>query len=159
VQGREGIALPRPENLTLEMDMIRQLLLASTLALATVAAHAGPTATHEGVMTDLEGKTLYTFDKDAPGRSNCAGDCLAKWPAFMARAEARESGNFTLVARAEGGKQWAFKGKPLYYFAGDQAAGQRNGNGIGGVWHAVDAGQADSPKASAYGSSYGGYAY
>jgi predicted lipoprotein with Yx(FWY)xxD motif len=141
--------------------MIRKTLIVSALALLAQAAWAGPTATQNGIMTDTAGNTLYTFDKDAPGKSNCAGDCLKKWPAFIAKPEAGETGDFSLIGRTDGGRQWAFKGKPLYYFAGDQAPGQRNGEGVGGVWHVIDASPAGIPKAGnygatgAYGSSYG----
>ena len=133
--------------------MIRKTLIVSALAFVAQAAWAGPTATHNGIMTDASGNTLYTFDKDEPGRSNCAGDCLKKWPAFIAKPEARETGDFSLIERTYGGRQWVFKGKPMYYFAGDQAPGQRNGEGIGGVWHVIDASQAEAPKAADYGGS------
>ena len=31
-------------------------------------------------LTDTEGKTLYWFKKDSPGKSTCSGACLEKWP-------------------------------------------------------------------------------
>lgn len=133
--------------------MNRKTLIVSALALVAQAAWAGPTATQNGIMTDAAGNTLYTFDKDEPGRSNCAGDCLTKWPAFIAKPEARETGDLSLIGRTDGGRQWAFNGKPLYYFAGDQAPGQRNGEGIGGVWHVIDARHADTPREGSYGAS------
>jgi len=133
--------------------MIRKTLMVSALALVAQAAWAGPTATQNGIMTDAAGNTLYTFDKDEPGRSNCAGDCLKKWPAFIAKSEAGETGDFSLIGRTDGGRQWTFKDKPLYYFAGDQAPGQRNGEGIGGLWHVIDANQAGAPRTADYGAS------
>jgi predicted lipoprotein with Yx(FWY)xxD motif len=133
--------------------MIRKTLIVSALALVIQATWAGPTATLNGIMTDSAGNTLYTFDKDEPGRSNCAGDCLKKWQAFIAKPEARETGDFSLIGRADGGRQWAVKGKPMYYFAGDQTPGQRNGEGIGGVWHVIDASQAGAPRAADSGAS------
>ena len=133
--------------------MIRKTLIVSALALVALAACAGPTATQNGIMTDAAGNTLYAFDNDEPGGSNCAADCLKKWSAFIAKPEARETGDFSLIGRTDGARQWTFKGKPLYFFAGDHASGQRNGEGIGGVWHVIDASQAEAPKAADYGGS------
>jgi predicted lipoprotein with Yx(FWY)xxD motif len=89
---------------------------------------------HDGVLADAAGRTLYTFDKDAPGKSNCTGGCLGTWPAFIARPEAAASGEFGLVADT---RQWTVDGKPLYYYAGDAKPGDHNGDGQGGVWHAI----------------------
>jgi predicted lipoprotein with Yx(FWY)xxD motif len=103
----------------------------------------------DGVLADAAGRTVYTFDKDAPGKSNCSGGCLAAWPAFMAKDGASAKGDFTLIDAA-GGKQWTVKGMPLYYFAGDSKPGERNGDGSGGVWHTVG----NAVKAAAATSAY-----
>lgn len=100
---------------------------------AAAAAQAQP-AMRDGVLADPTGRTLYTFDKDAPGKSNCTGGCLAAWPAFVAKADAQASGEFGLVAET---RQWTVNGKPLYYYVGDAKPGDRTGDGQGGVWHAV----------------------
>ena len=105
---------------------------AFTLFLAATA-HAQPVM-RGGVLADAAGRTLYTFDKDAPGKSNCTGGCLAAWPAFIAKPAARAVGEFGLVA---GTRQWTMAGKPLYYYVGDAKPGDRTGDGQGGVWHAV----------------------
>ena len=44
-------------------------------------------------------------------------------------------GDWTVVTRDEGAKQWAYKGKPLYTFVQDKKAGDMAGEGKGGVWH------------------------
>lgn len=103
------------------------------LLLVAGAAHAQP-AMHDGVLADPSGRTLYTFDKDAPGKSNCTGGCQAAWPAFVAKPEAIATGEFGLIA---GTGQWTVNGKPLYYYAGDVKPGDSIGDGQGGVWHAV----------------------
>ena len=69
-----------------------------------------------GFRADAAGRTVYTFDKDELNKSNCAGGCLAAWPAFVAKAGATPQGDFGLI-EAKGSMQWAVKGKPLYYFA------------------------------------------
>lgn len=85
---------------------------------------------------DAKGMTLYIYDKDVePGKSACAGDCAKAWPAFAAPADAKPFGDWTLVARADGSKQWAVKGKPLYRSAKDGQLGDANGNGADNAWH------------------------
>ncbi len=119
------------------------LLAATALALLAGGVHAQPVA-RNGVLADSTGRTLYIFDKDMPGKSNCTGGCLTAWPAFMAKPTAKPDGDFDLVV-SNGASQWAFKGKPLYYFAGDANPGERNGDGSGGSWHVVPA---STPSAS-----------
>ena len=119
--------------------MNRALVFAS-LALFTLMANANPTSESNGVMSSKDGRTLYTFDKDQAGKSNCSGGCIAAWPAFAVANPALADGDFSVVTRADGGQQWAFKGMPLYFFAGDAKPGDINGDNQGGVWHAVRVG-------------------
>ena len=91
------------------------------------------------IYTDAKGMTLYTFDKDAAGKSNCDGDCAAKWPPLMAAADAKAEGEWTIVERSDGSKMWAYEGKPLYTYADDKKAGDMTGEGKGGVWHVAKA--------------------
>lgn len=91
------------------------------------------------VYTDANDMTLYTFDKDAAGKSNCDAGCLAKWPAFKAEAGAMAEGDWTVVDASDGTKMWAHKGKPLYTFVDDKKAGDVTGDGVGGVWHLATA--------------------
>ncbi len=69
--------------------------------------------------------TLYTFDKDiaGSGKSTCNGGCVVTWPPLYATATAKAFGDFTIIARDTGEKQWAYKGEPLYFFVGDSAPG------------------------------------
>lgn len=115
---------------------MKQSTFAAAFALSLLvagAAQAQPVM-RDGVLADAAGRTLYTFDKDAPGKSNCSGGCLAAWPAFIAKAEAQASGDFGLIADT---RQWTMNGKPLYYYVGDAKPGDRTGDGQGGVWHVV----------------------
>lgn len=89
-----------------------------------------------GMLTDAKGMTLYTFDKDTvAGKSACNGPCLAAWPALVAASGDMAMGDWTVITRDDGSKQWAYKGKPLYTFAHDGKAGDMTGDGKGGVWH------------------------
>jgi predicted lipoprotein with Yx(FWY)xxD motif len=89
-----------------------------------------------GMFTDAKGMTLYTFDNDKePNKSACAGNCLNNWPVLKAEATDKDMGDWKVITRDDGSKQWAYKGKPLYYFAMDKAAGDKVGDGRGMVWH------------------------
>ena len=49
--------------------------------------------------------------------------------------DAKDSGNWTVVVRDDGAKQWAYKGKPLYFWKDDKKAGDAEGDGRNNVWH------------------------
>ena len=119
--------------------MTRIAPLAIALLLAANAALAAPAMTAEtatgAILTAPDGKSLYTFDKDAPGTSNCAGDCVVNWPILAAAATDKAEGDYTIIDRADGARQWAYKGLPLYTFFKDAAAGDTLGDGVKGVWH------------------------
>jgi predicted lipoprotein with Yx(FWY)xxD motif len=101
------------------------------------SATAAPTKTMDGVLTNSAGMTLYTFDKDAAGsgKSVCNGQCAANWPPLMAAADAKASGDYTVITRDDGGKQWAYKGKPLYLWVKDSKPGDKTGDGVINAWH------------------------
>ena len=85
---------------------------------------------------DAKGMTLYTFDKDAGGKSMCNGPCAENWPALAAADDAKPAGDMTIVVRDDGKKMWAYKGKPLYTFKKDTKPGDINGDGfLNGAWH------------------------
>jgi predicted lipoprotein with Yx(FWY)xxD motif len=89
-----------------------------------------------GILVDKKGMTLYTWDKDKEAnKSACEGNCIMNWPALMAGAADKDMGDWKVITRSDGSKQWAYKGKPLYYFAMDKAPGDQVGEGKGMVWH------------------------
>lgn len=88
-----------------------------------------------GVWVDAKGMTLYTFDKDSGGKSACNGPCATNWPPLMAGADAKAAGDWTIVTRDDGGKQWAYKGKPLYTWSKDSKPGDMTGDNVNNVWH------------------------
>lgn len=115
-------------------------LLAATTALGFAAEPAKVAETSMGkVYTDAKGMTLYTFDRDEAGKSNCNDNCAKNWPPFMAAADAKAEGKWTIVARADGTKMWALGGKPVYTYVKDTKAGEMTGEGVNGVWHLAKA--------------------
>ena len=87
------------------------------------------------VLTDAKGMTLYVFDKDSAGKSACNGPCATNWPPLMADAMAKPMGKYSVITRDDGGKQWAYDGKPLYTWVKDGKAGDTSGDGVQNVWH------------------------
>jgi len=89
------------------------------------------------VLTNPDGMTLYTYDKDTKDTSNCYGECAAYWPPAKATATDKPVGDLGIVKRKDGTLQWADGGKPLYTFANDKKPGDVTGNNQNGVWHVV----------------------
>ena len=106
----------------------------SALAQAPTPAKVADTAKGK-VLADPKGMTLYVFDKDSGGKSACNGPCATNWPPLMASGDAAPAGDWTVVTRDDGSKQWAYKGKPLYTWVKDTKPGDTTGDGVQGVWH------------------------
>jgi predicted lipoprotein with Yx(FWY)xxD motif len=112
-----------------------------TAGLGFAAEPATIAKTPDGnIYTNAKGMTLYTFDEDKAGKSNCYDDCVANWPILKADADAKASGEWTVVDRTDGSRMWAYDGQPLYTYAKDKKAGDMTGEGVGGVWHVAKAG-------------------
>lgn len=111
----------------------------------TVATTPGPATvslSSAGYFVGPNGMTLYTFDNDTLGHSVCEADCLGNWPTLTVDSTpditvgpGLDLAEFTAITRDDGGVQVTYKLIPLYYFAGDQSAGETKGDGVGGVWH------------------------
>jgi len=110
---------------------------AAALASSGMAFAADPAMVKNGMMVDQKGMTLYTFDKDADGKSMCNGSCAESWPPLMAPADGKAAGEWTMIKRDDGKMQWAYDGKPLYTFKMDKKAGDMMGDGKMDMWHAA----------------------
>ncbi len=105
-------------------------------ACASTAFAQSPAKAVDGVLVDGKGMTLYVFDKDGGGKSACNGPCAANWPPLMAGGYASASGDWTVIVREDGSKQWAYKGKPLYTWSKDAKPGDKTGDGfLNNAWH------------------------
>jgi predicted lipoprotein with Yx(FWY)xxD motif len=115
--------------------MTRTILRASA---GLAAAFALAASVHAATMlTAANGMTLYVFDKDMGGKPSCYDACATKWPPYLAKKGAKLKEGWTEVARKDGKMQWAYDGKPVYFFAADKKKGDKMGDGLGGIWHVI----------------------
>lgn len=82
---------------------------------------------------------LYIFnnDKTGSGKSDCNGPCAVKWPPLMAQEGDKPAGDFAVITRDNGQKQWALKGIPLYTWPEDQEPGDKFDDNYVKVWHII----------------------
>jgi predicted lipoprotein with Yx(FWY)xxD motif len=143
---------------------ITALAVAGVLALASVAAISGPSHAQDATVTtssgdlgtrlvDSTGLTLYYFTPDSPGASVCTGDCLEMWPPLLASdgiapgSDDTITGTLAFTTREDATQQATYRGRPLYYYEGDQAPGDTNGQGLGDVWFvAAEDGSIPNPQ-------------
>lgn len=111
------------------------LVACSVLVACASLAQPAPATASNGALVGPNGMTLYTFDRDAGGKSLCNGPCATNWPPLMAPAGAAASGDWSIVTRDDGSRQWAYRGKPVYYWVKDAKPGDRTGDGFNNVWH------------------------
>ena len=96
------------------------------------------------VLVDANGKTLYAFAADSPGKSNCTDTCLQYWPAANASGTISQSSDVTAklatIKRSDGTTQLTVNGWPVYTYAADSGPGQASGQGedlSGGKWWVI----------------------
>jgi predicted lipoprotein with Yx(FWY)xxD motif len=105
-------------------------------------------------LAGADGMTLYVFANDTDDTSNCNGECGATWPPLIGDgsdvvAGSGVSGTFGTTTRDDGSLQVTHNGQPLYYYSGDEAAGDATGDGIGGVWSIAPVGEATASQPAA----------
>ncbi|MGA3030178.1 MAG: hypothetical protein ABSE58_05470 [Candidatus Limnocylindrales bacterium] len=147
---------------------------ASSAALgATGGAPAGATSITIGstnsaplgaYLTGQNGMTLYVLTADTADTSTCSGSCATNWPPLSAASGATitgpsgATGAFATITRSDGSMQVTYNHMPLYYFAGDSAAGDTNGQGKNGVWFVAPlSGSVGGSAPAATGTTSSGY--
>jgi predicted lipoprotein with Yx(FWY)xxD motif len=95
-------------------------------------------------LVDGEGRSLYLFTNDTQnsGASSCEGECLVNWPPLFTNGDAVagegvDEAMLGTITLPDGTTQVTYNGWPLYYYIDDTAAGDANGQGVGGVWFLV----------------------
>jgi predicted lipoprotein with Yx(FWY)xxD motif len=132
--------------------LVKMLALGSMALSIQTALAAEPPQVANGILADAAGRTL---DNDRDGKSACNGGCAVAWPPALATAETPWSSEFSIIVREDGTDQWTFKGLPLYRFSGDAQPGDVDGDGLGGVWHAIRSAPPVQASQSAGASVYG----
>jgi len=97
------------------------------------------------ILVDSRGRSLYLFEKDTGPKSTCYGSCAVAWPPFTTSGTptAGTGAKASLIGtttRTDGKDEVTYNGHPLYYYAGDSAAGDTNGqdlNQFGAAWYVL----------------------
>ena len=97
------------------------------------------------VLVDGSGRTLYLFEKDQPDQSACSGACAAAWPVDQTSGAPKAGSGVKAsllgtISRSDGTTQVTYNQHPLYYYSGDNGAGQENGQGVdafGAAWFVI----------------------
>jgi len=90
-----------------------------------------------------DGMTLYRFNPDEPGLSNCSDQCAAAWPPLLVeegevpRGNAGVVGQLGTTERPEGTTQVTYQDMPLYYWVNDAEPGDATGQNVNEVWFVV----------------------
>lgn len=120
--------------------MKRNRLLALGLASGLLVFSSMPAAqpvVRDGILTDEGGMSLYVWDNDVAdsGKSVCNGVCTLTWHPYLAKDDAKPVGEYGIIVREDGARQWTFRGRPLYRWFDDKKPGDRSGDGFRGVRH------------------------
>lgn len=97
------------------------------------------------LLTTDTGASVYSYDRDTPAKSSCVGACLVDWEPILAPDTAVAHGEWAVIERPGGRKQWTFRGKPLYRYLQDSKERAYDGSDIPG-WHNVFVQHAPTPK-------------
>lgn len=129
------------------------IMLTSALGLLLTAAGAAlaggatiSTTDHQPYgkyLVDGKGMSLYLFEGDEDGKSNCYDACAGAWPPLLTDGKPLASGDaqqslLGTVERKDGSMQVTYGGWPVYYFVKDKAAGEAKGQkieGFGAEWY------------------------
>ena len=112
------------------------VLTADLLGGCASMADNSPAKVTDGMLVGPHGMTLYVFDRDTAGsgKSVCNGPCATNWPPLIPTSTAQPMGDYTIITRDDGSRQWAMKGKPLYYWVKDSKPGDKTGDGFNKIW-------------------------
>ncbi|MCA3104367.1 MAG: hypothetical protein ING98_21080 [Rhodocyclaceae bacterium] len=108
--------------------------LVATLTGCATPGSAAPARVSNDALVDSRGMSLYTYDKDADGKSVCVAVCARNWLPLVATASNRAAGDYTIITRDDGSLQWAYKGRPLYAWIKDKKPGDRTGDAFDKAW-------------------------
>jgi predicted lipoprotein with Yx(FWY)xxD motif len=116
------------------------------------------------IVVSATGRTLYHYGPEKKNAVKCTGSCATTWPPLLIAAGKKPVAGAGLTAsklgtvkRPDGKTQVTYDGYAMYLFSGDSKAGQANGQGLQGIWHAIAPSGAVVTKSASSGGSSGGY--
>jgi predicted lipoprotein with Yx(FWY)xxD motif len=141
-QSSASSATPAPSSSSASSAPSSSSGAGASSAAATVDVH---TSNGKSFLTDSAGRSLYLWVPDTKTMSMCTGACASAWPPLTVKGAPTAGTGATAsdlgtISRSGGTMQVTYAGHPLYYFAGDKAAGQTSGegsNGFGAPWYLV----------------------
>lgn len=112
------------------------LTACNTAPSSKTEAQTSPATTVNGMLVGPNQMTLYIFERDTAGsgQSVCNGPCATNWPPLIAPAGAQPIGGWSVVKRDDGSSQWAYKGRPLYFWSKDVKPGDATGDSVANAW-------------------------
>lgn len=110
--------------------------LAVTFSLHALAMPIQTADSDQGeILTNEAGMSLYVFDKDEAGISNCNDKCADSWLPLTANKDDKTEGDYGIITRDDDSLQWSYKEQPLYLWKDDKAPGDTMGDGKFDVWY------------------------
>ncbi|MYA37741.1 MAG: hypothetical protein F4030_12465 [Gammaproteobacteria bacterium] len=100
------------------------------------------------MLTTDKNEAVYAYGGDTATTSSCHDDCLVNWNPVLAPNLARAQGEWSLLERSPGVRQWVFRGQPLYTHVLDTGSWSQQGSDVA-MWENVF-----TQKAPAYPSSF-----
>ena len=94
------------------------------------------------ILTDVQGHTLYRYDRDRTDLPTCTAGCAQIWPPLTLTSGSPTGpsdlpGSLGTTTAGDGARQVTYNGIPLYRYVVDADPEDTNGDGIGGLWHVV----------------------
>jgi predicted lipoprotein with Yx(FWY)xxD motif len=137
-----GGCSPAKTSQTTNTTAVSTTLSTTTFPLVAMTINTSSKTGIGTYLVDGNGRTLYWTTLDSVGQSNVTGTVLANWPVFynsnIIVPSSLNASDFGSIVRADGTNQTTYKGRPIYYYINDQTAGNTFGQGINGIWFAVD---------------------
>jgi predicted lipoprotein with Yx(FWY)xxD motif len=134
---------PLPSTATAAPEVVPTDTPAAAMPSGPAAVNVGQNADLGSFLVDSKGLTLYIYTNDTANTSTCSGTCATNWPPLLTNGAPSAGAGVTVsmlgtITRADGSVQVTYNSLPLYYFAGDKAAGDAKGQGVKSVWYVID---------------------
>ena len=133
------------KKVTMVLVVLAMMALGISLVMAAASFQEIKIQNKPGIgkyLVDYEGRTLYYYKKDSPGKTACLASCLDKWSIYYRKTpeipKELKAEDFKVITRPDGKKHSLFRGYPLYYSINDKKAGDTNGQGLNKEWFVIN---------------------